>query len=83
MSSRSIVSFFKKPVNIVSNEAYDVGNIAESSCTVINSDLNSENVSSISNCFALPEKPYHTSKDFVFPKTKFGSRNPRSCQHNR
>ena len=41
-----------------------------------------ENVSSASNCCSLPEKPHHPSKDFMFPKTKFGSRNPRFCQHN-
>ena len=62
MSSKSILSFFKKPVN---NGVDDV-NIAESPCTVVNSNVNSENVPSASNC-------YHPSKDFVFPKTKFGS----------
>ena len=36
---------------------------------------------SASNCCLLPETPYHPSKDFVFPKTKFGSRNC-SCHHN-
>ena len=53
MSSRSILSFFKKPVNIVNNGADDVVNIPQSSCTVVNSDVNSENVSSASNCFSL------------------------------
>ena len=83
MSSKSILSFFKKPVNTVNNGADDVVNIPESSCTVVvvNSDVNSENVSSASNCCSLPEKPYHPSKDFVFSKTKFGSRN-RPCQHD-
>ena len=82
MSSRSILSFFKKPVNIVNNGADDVVNIPQSSCTVVNSDVNSENVSSASNCFSLSEKPYHPLKDFMFPKTKFGSRNTRTYQHN-
>ena len=44
MSSRSILFFFKKPVNTVNNDA-DVVNIPESSCPVVNSDLNSEKVS--------------------------------------
>ena len=44
MSSRSIFFFFKKPVNTVNNDA-DVVNIPESSCPVVNSDLNSEKVS--------------------------------------
>ena len=79
MSSKSILSFFKKPVNTVNNGADDVVNIPESSCAVshVNSE-NSENVSS--NCCSLPEKPYHPSKQFVFPKTKL-TRN-RSCQYN-
>ena len=44
MSSRSILFYFKKPVNTVNNGA-DVVNIPESSCPVVNSDLNSEKVS--------------------------------------
>ena len=68
MSSRSILSFFKKPVNTVNNRADDVVNIPESSCTVVHSDVNKENISSTSNCFSLPETFYHPSKDFVFPK---------------
>ena len=75
MSSRSSFSFFKKPVNTVNNGA-DAVNIPENSCTVADSDVKSENVSSASNWFSLPEKPYHPSKNFVFPKTKFESRNP-------
>ena len=39
MSSRSIFSFFKKPVNTVYNNADDVVIIPESSCTVVNSDV--------------------------------------------
>ena len=73
MSSISILSFFKKPVNTVNNGTDDVVNIPESFCAVVNSDLNSENVSSALNCCSLLEKPYHSSEDFVFPKTKFGS----------
>ena len=57
-------------------------NIPESSYTVVNGDVNSENVSSASYCCSLLEKPYYPSKNFVFPKTKFGSRNPRSFQDN-
>ena len=75
MSSRSTFSFFKKPVNTVNNGA-DAVNIPENSCTVADSDVKIENVSSASNWFSLPEKPYHPPKNFVFPKTKFGSRNP-------
>ena len=82
MSSRSIFSFFKKPVNTVYNNADDVVIIPESSCTVVNSDVNSENVSSTSYCCSLSEKPYYSSKNFVFPTTKFGSRNPRSIPVN-
>ena len=79
MSSRSILSFFKKSVNTVTNGADDVVNIPESSCTVVNS----ENISSASNYCSLQEKPsFHLSKYFEFPKTKFGSRNLRSCQRN-
>ena len=81
MSLKSVLPFFKKPVNTVNNGADDVVKIPESSWTVVNRDVNSENVSSVSNCCSLPEKPYHPSKDFVFPKTKFGSQN-RPCQHN-
>ena len=55
MSSRSVLSFFKKPVNTVNNSSEDVVNIPESSCTVVNSDVNSENVSSGTNYFLLPE----------------------------
>ena len=77
-SSRSILSSFKKPVNTVNNDA----DIPESFCIVVNSDVNSKNVLSPSKRFSLPERPYHTLKDFVFPKIKFVSRNPRSCQHN-
>ena len=37
--------------------------------------------SSASHASLLPEKPYHPPKEFIFPKTKIGSRN-RSCgQH--
>ena len=37
--------------------------------------------SSASHASLLPEKPYHLPKEFIFPKTKIGSRN-RSCgQH--
>ena len=79
MSSRSILWFFKKPVNTVNNGVDDVVNIPESSCTVVNNDEISDNVPSVSNCFSLPEKPL---KDFVFPKTNFGSRNFCFCQHN-
>ena len=79
--SRSILSFFKESVYTVNNGADDAVNITESSCAVVNNDVSSENVSSASNCFSLPEKPY-PSKDLVFPKTRFGSRNPCSCQHN-
>ena len=82
MPSRSILSFFKKLVNTVNNGADDVVNIPESSCTVVNSDVNSEYVLSASNSCSLPERPYHPSKDFAFPKSKLGSRNPRSCKHN-
>ena len=80
MSSKSILSFFQKPVITVNNTTDDVINIPESSCTVVNSDANIENFLSTSNCCSLPEKPYHPSK-ILFPKIKFGSRN-RSCQHN-
>ena len=45
MSLKSILSFFKKPVNTVNNGANDVVDIPESSYGVINSDVNSENVS--------------------------------------
>ena len=48
MSSRSMLSFFKKTVNTGNNGADDVVNIPESSCTVLNSDVNSENISSAS-----------------------------------
>ena len=65
MSSKSILSIFKKPVNTANNGA----------------DVNSGNVSSASNCSSLPKKPYHPLKNFLFPKTRFGSRN-RSCQHS-
>ena len=75
MSSRSILSFFEKPVNAVNNGADDVVNIPESSCTIANGDVNS------ANCCSLPKMSYHRWKDFVFLKTKFGSQNPRSCQH--
>ena len=44
MSSKPILSFFKKPVNTVNNGADAVINTPESSWTVVNSDLNSENV---------------------------------------
>ena len=64
MSSRSILSFFKKPVNTVNNGTDDFINISESSPTAVNSDVNSENVSSNSNCFSLPEKFDHPSKKF-------------------
>ena len=70
MSSKSILSFSKKPANTVNNGADNVVNIPESSCTAVNSDVNSENVSSASDCCSLPEKTYHPWKDFVFPKTK-------------
>lgn len=53
MSSKSILWLFKKSVN--TNGADDVVNIPESSCIVVNSDVNSETVSSASNCFSLPE----------------------------
>ena len=56
-------------------------NIPESSCIVVNSDENSENVSSFF-VFLLPEKTYHPSKDFVFLKTQLESESPCSCQHN-
>ena len=78
----TVLSFFKKPVNTVNNDTDESVNIPESSCAALNNDVNSENVSPASNCFPLQEKPHHLLKDFVFPKTKFGSRNPRSCQHN-
>ena len=79
MSSRSILWFFKKPVNTVNNGVDDVANTPESSFRVANNDVISENVPSVSNCFSLPEKPL---KYFVFPKTNFGSRNLCFCQHN-
>ena len=65
MSSKSILSFFKKPVITVNISTDDVINIAESSCTVVNSDANIEDFSSASNCCSLPEKPYHPSRDFA------------------
>ena len=68
MFSRSILLFFKKPVNTVNNGADDVVDIPESPGTVVNSDVNSENLSSASNCFSLPEKPYHPSKILSFQK---------------
>ena len=80
MSSRSLLLFFKIPVNTLNNGADDVVNIPKGSCTVANSDGNSENILSTLNRFSLREKLYHPSKDFVLPKTKFGSRNPCSCQ---
>ena len=40
LSSKSILSFFKKPAYTVKNGADDVVNIPESSCTVVNSDVN-------------------------------------------
>ena len=57
MSSKSILSFFKKPENAINNGIDDVVNIPESSCTVVNGDVISENVLSTSNCSSLPEKP--------------------------
>ena len=65
MSSKSILSFFKKPVIIVNISTDHVINIAESSCTVVISDANIEDFSSTSNCCSLPEKPYHPSRDFA------------------
>ena len=50
MPSKSILSFPKKPVNTVNNDADDVVNNPENTCTVANSDLTSETVSSASNC---------------------------------
>ena len=78
----SISLLFKKSVNTVNNGTDNVVDIPESSCTVVNSDVNNKNVLSTSNYFLLPEKAYHPSKDFVFPKTKFESWSPYSCQHN-
>ena len=49
MSSRSILSFFKKPVSTENNGTDYIVNIPESSCTVVNGDVNSENVLSASN----------------------------------
>ena len=37
--------------------------------------------SSASHASLLPEKPYHPPKDFIFPKTKIGSRNCSCGQH--
>ena len=65
MPSKSILSFFKKPGNTVNNGADDFVDIPESSCTVLNSDVDSENVSSTLNCCPLLEKPRYPSKDFV------------------
>ena len=56
MSSKSILSFFKKPVNTVNNGADDIAKIPKSSCTVANSDVNSETVSSASNCCSTTRK---------------------------
>ena len=83
MSLRSILSFLKKPVNNVNSGADNVVNIPKSSCTVVNSNVNDENVSPASNCFSLPEKPYHSSRDFVFPTAKSGSLNPRFWHRER
>ena len=68
MPSRSILSFFKKLVNTVNNGADDVVNIPESSWTVVNSDVNSEYVSSASNCCSLLERPYIHRKILCFRK---------------
>ena len=57
ISSKSILSFLKKPIHTVNNGADDVVNIPESSCTVVNSYVNSENVSFASNRCLLPKKP--------------------------
>ena len=57
------------------------GSYLPRSCTVVNSDVNSETVSSASNFCLLPENPPNPSKDFVFAKLKFGFPYP-SWQHN-
>ena len=83
-------------VNIVNNNNLDaeksdaVNNIVNSSeavdgidlIDVVNTVNTNENAvtSTSSSSNTLLEKPYHPPKNFVFPKTKFGSRY-RSCQY--
>ena len=76
MSSKSFLSYFKKPVNSVNSSDVNDVNTKEGSCV---SSVN--NSSSACNIDFVPKQPYHPPKDFTFPKTKFGSCNG-SCQHN-
>ena len=75
MSSKSFLSYFKKPVNSVNNsEVNDVNTNEGSSVNIVNS-------STACDIDFVSKQPYHPVKDFSFPKTKFGS-GSRFCQHN-
>ena len=70
----SVKSFKNTDVVSTANTKNNVANNSKDS-----SDLHG--ASSVSHASLLPEKPYHPPKEFIFPKTKIGSRN-RSCgQH--
>ena len=70
----SVRSFKNTYVVSTVNTKNNVANNSKHSSTL-------HGTSSASHASLLPEKPYHPSKEFIFPKTKIGSRN-RSCgQH--
>ena len=74
MSSKSFLSYFKKPENSVNSIDVNDVNTKEVSC--INSVSNS---SSACNIDFVPKQPCHPPKDFTFPKMKLRSPN-RSFQ---
>ena len=81
-SQKTISSFFKKRTVNTVNNSNEVVDIQESSHANRSSDVNTDvnSVNSENADVSSPEKPYHPTKDFTFPKTKFAGQN-RSCQH--
>ena len=74
MSKRRVTDFFKPKVSVqsVSEEKIDDPPIETPNLTVIQQD--EEKTLHV-------DKPFHPTKDYVFPKSRFGNRD-RSCQHH-
>ena len=72
MSKRRVTDFFKPKVSVqsVSEEKDDEPPIKSPKLTVIQQHEETTAV----------EKPFHPTKDYIFPKSRFGNRD-RSCQH--
>ena len=75
MNKRRVTDFFQPIQKSVNEVKDDEPRKENTNSTFIQQQSNSQQTTEL-----LLDKPFHPTKDFIFPKTKIGNRD-RACQH--